>query len=87
MTNTPRETFEIVRRGYEPTQVDRRLAALTRELEQARARQADLERRAEELQAQGPQEEGAATPYAGLGAISQHSVTDPSAALQATWIG
>lgn len=68
MTNTPRETFEIVRRGYEPTQVDRRLAALSRELEQARSRQADLERRAEELQAQGPQEEGAATPYAGLGA-------------------
>jgi len=68
MTNTPRETFEIVRRGYEPTQVDRRLAALSRELEQARARQADLERRVEELHTQGPQEEGAATPYAGLGA-------------------
>jgi predicted nucleic acid-binding Zn-ribbon protein len=51
MTNTPtgRETFEVVRRGYEPQQVDRRIAALTREIESANQRRVELERRIEEL--------------------------------------
>ena len=69
MTNTPagRETFEIVRRGYEPQQVDRRIAALARDLETANQRRAELERRVEELHTQS-QESGGGAPYSGLGA-------------------
>ena len=70
MTHTPatRETFEVVRRGYDPQQVDRRLAALARDLQESEARRADLEGRVEQLhlQAQTPGEQAA--PYAGLGA-------------------
>ena len=67
-TTTSQEHFEIVRRGYEPQQVDRRIAALVTELEQTRRRTADLERRVEELHLQ-QQEQGetAAPTYAGLG--------------------
>src|SRR5687767_6222342 len=68
MTNSPtgRETFEVVRRGYEPQQVDRRIAALSREIESANQRRAELERRIEELHVQPDSEQ--ATPYSGLGA-------------------
>ena len=55
MTNTPagHETFEIVRRGYEPQQVDRRIAALARDLQTANQRREELERRVDELHTQG----------------------------------
>ena len=46
MTNTPSpETFEVVRRGYEPSQVDRHLATLKRELADSRKRTEAAERR------------------------------------------
>jgi cell division septum initiation protein DivIVA len=74
MTNpadTAREQFEIVRRGYEPQQVDRRLASLFRDLQATRQRAAELERRVEELRNQAlepsPDHEQA-PPFAGLGA-------------------
>lgn len=72
MTNTAdtaREQFEIVRRGYEPQQVDRRISALARDLQAARQRTAELERRVEELHVHSQQETPADAPaYAGLGA-------------------
>ena len=72
MTNTAdtaREQFEIVRRGYEPQQVDRRISALARELQAARQRTAELERRVEELHVQSQREPAADAPaFAGLGA-------------------
>jgi cell division septum initiation protein DivIVA len=71
MTNTSdtaREQFEIVRRGYEPQQVDRRISALAREAEAARGRVVELERRVEELHTQGAADEAADKPaFAGLG--------------------
>lgn len=73
MTNTPdtaREQFEIVRRGYEPQQVDRRIASLARDLQAARQRTTELERRVEELHAQSSSDAQAADApaFAGLGA-------------------
>jgi hypothetical protein len=69
MTNpSVRETFEIVRRGYEPQQVDRRVAGLVRELEAARQQQAELERRVGELESQSQDTGEPARPYAGIGA-------------------
>jgi len=66
-TTTGQQHFEIVRRGYEPQQVDRRIAALVADLEKTRKRTVDLERRVEELHLES-QEQGAAAPtYAGLG--------------------
>jgi hypothetical protein len=68
-TDTAREQFEIVRRGYEPQQVDRRISALARELQAARQRTAELERRVEELHVQPPKDSSADVPtFAGLGA-------------------
>ena len=46
-TTTGQQHFEIVKRGYEPQQVDRRIAALVADLEKTRKRTADLERRVE----------------------------------------
>jgi cell division septum initiation protein DivIVA len=77
MTTNPadmtREQFEVVRRGYEPQQVDRHVTALSRELQAARARTSELERAVEELRnlppaapEEVPSEPG--TPFAGLGA-------------------
>ena len=57
MTNTSetaREQFEIVRRGYEPQQVDRKVSSLANDLQAARKRVSDLERRLEEIHVQGP---------------------------------
>jgi cell division septum initiation protein DivIVA len=69
MTNAPadREPFEIVRRGYEPQQVDRRIAALANDLQKATARRVELERQVEELRSQ-PEQGEQTTPYARLGA-------------------
>jgi hypothetical protein len=72
MTNTSetaREQFEIVRRGYEPQQVDRKVSGLANDLQAARKRVSDLERRLEEIHVQGPAapDENAPT-FAGLGA-------------------
>jgi hypothetical protein len=70
MTNTSetaREQFEIVRRGYEPQQVDRKVSGLASDLQAARKRVTDLERRLEEIHVQGPPSEEAPT-FAGLGA-------------------
>jgi cell division protein FtsB len=66
-TTTGQQHFEIVRRGYEPQQVDRRIAALVAELEKTRTRTSELERRVQELHVQS-QEPGTAAPHAGLGA-------------------
>jgi len=67
MTNpATRESFEVVRRGYEPTQVDRHVAGLQRELENHRRRADEAERRVQELHTQSPEEQKPA--YAGLGA-------------------
>jgi cell division septum initiation protein DivIVA len=78
-TTTGRQTFEIVRRGYEPQQVDRRVAALVSELEQTRKRSADLERRVEELHLQSQQmqdeAEGSVPAYAGLGTRIEQILT------------
>jgi cell division septum initiation protein DivIVA len=72
MTNTAdtaREQFEIVRRGYEPQQVDRRISTLARELQAARQRTAELERRVEELHLQGDEPTRPDAPaFAGVGA-------------------
>lgn len=68
---TTHQQFEIVRRGYEPTQVDRRIAGLVSELENTRRHTAELERRVEELHLQSSelQEQAGGVPgYAGLGA-------------------
>ncbi len=66
MTNTPsRETFELVRRGYEPSQVDQRVAALRREVAESRSRAEAAERRVQELHTAQPDDKPA---YAGLGA-------------------
>ena len=70
MTNTPAEQFEIVRRGYEPQQVDRRVAALAQDLEAANRRRAELEKRLEELGNQ-PDLQEQASPHASLGARLQ----------------
>jgi cell division septum initiation protein DivIVA len=72
MTNTAdtaREQFEIVRRGYEPQQVDRRISTLARDLQAARQRAAELERRVEELhlQSQQDQAQSDSSAFAGLG--------------------
>ena len=66
-----RETFEVVRRGYDPQQVDRRVSSLSRELEATAQRRAELERQVEELrrrvqQQPDPQEQG--NRFGGLGA-------------------
>jgi cell division septum initiation protein DivIVA len=67
MTNpATRESFEVVRRGYEPTQVDRHVAGLKRELENHRRRADEAERRVQELHTQSPDEQKPA--YSGLGA-------------------
>ena len=66
-TTTGQQHFEIVKRGYEPQQVDRRIAALVADLEKTRKRTADLERRVEELHLESQQQSGAAPTYAGLG--------------------
>jgi cell division septum initiation protein DivIVA len=66
MTNpATRESFEVVRRGYEPTQVDRHVAGLQRELENHRRRADEAERRVQELHTQSPDEQKPA--YSGLG--------------------
>ena len=69
---TTHQQFEIVRRGYEPQQVDRRVKALVSELEATRRRTAELERRVEELHLQSralqEQTDEGKPPYAGLGA-------------------
>ena len=72
MTNTPagRESFEIVRRGYEPQQVDSRFAALSRDLQAAKQRAAELEKRVEELHVQGSQESDK-SPYEAMSARIQ----------------
>jgi hypothetical protein len=68
-TDTAREQFEIVRRGYEPQQVDRRISALARDLQAARQRTVELERRVEELHLQSKKDAPADAPtFAGLGA-------------------
>ena len=64
---TPREPFEVVRRGYDPAQVDRRLTALATELATHRSRADEAERRIQELHT-APVEEPAAPSFAGLGA-------------------
>jgi cell division septum initiation protein DivIVA len=66
---TPREQFEIVRRGYEPQQVDRRVHSLARDLQAARQRVRELEQGVGELerQLQDATREPAAR-YSGLGA-------------------
>jgi cell division septum initiation protein DivIVA len=67
MTNpAARESFEVVRRGYEPSQVDKHVASLQRELETLRRRAAEAEGRVQELHTQSPDEQKPA--YAGLGA-------------------
>jgi cell division septum initiation protein DivIVA len=67
MTNSPTtDSFEVVRRGYEPSQVDRHVAALKRELENHRHRADEAERRVQELHTQQPDDQAPA--YAGLGA-------------------
>jgi hypothetical protein len=67
MTNNPSpETFEVVRRGYEPTQVDRRVTALQRELADSRSRAEAAERRVQELHAAPADDQAPA--YSGLGA-------------------
>jgi cell division septum initiation protein DivIVA len=66
MTNTPAQSFEVVRRGYEPSQVDRHVQALQRELENHKRRADEAERQARSLQAEEPAEKG--SPFAGLGA-------------------
>ena len=72
MTNTSetaREQFEIVRRGYEPQQVDRKVSGLANDLQAARKRVSDLERRLEEIHVQGPVAASEEAPtFAGLGA-------------------
>jgi hypothetical protein len=71
MTNTSdtaREQFEIVRRGYEPQQVDRTVTGLARDLQAARQRVSELERRVEELHVQGEAPADEVPTFAGLGA-------------------
>jgi cell division septum initiation protein DivIVA len=71
MTHPSSEQFEIVRRGYDPRQVDHRFAELARELDSTGRRAAELERRVEELHLQSQEPpargDGAAPLYAGLG--------------------
>ena len=64
--STANEAFEVVRRGYEPSQVDRRLTALQREVDQQRHRADEAERRVQEMHTAVSDEKAPA--YAGLGA-------------------
>src|SRR3954452_9728983 len=67
MTNAPTPSFEVVRRGYEPSQVDRHVAALQREIENHRHRDDEAERTtASATEGEQPADKGA--PFAGLGA-------------------
>src|SRR5690242_14660994 len=68
MTNAPTPSFEVVRRGYEPSQVDRHVAALQREIENHRRRAEEAERTAASTAEAGPAEETKGSPFAGLGA-------------------
>jgi cell division septum initiation protein DivIVA len=64
--------FELVRRGYEPSQVDRRIQQLARELDAARRQVSELSRKVEQVQnekrAAEEQLADSAPSYSGLGA-------------------
>jgi hypothetical protein len=64
MTNSPTPSFEVVRRGYEPSQVDRHVAALQREIENHRRRAEDAERTAASAGDAGQAAEGKGSPFA-----------------------
>ena len=67
-SNPSHETFEVVRRGYEPAQVDRHVASLRHEIESHRHRADEAERQAAQLAATPRSESETGPSYAGLGA-------------------